>query len=72
MLFPLSWNCTLTTPILSEANTLGTMVPRTGPPPGFVSRTVGGVVSDELLTVTVSPLNVVVFPAMSLTTADRV
>ena len=54
------------TPTLSEASALIVIVPDTVEPDvGEVMATVGGVVSLELATVTVTALEVVAFPAAS-------
>src|SRR5262245_44076220 len=72
MLTPLSWNCTLATPMLSDATAFRTIGPETANPfCGAVTTTVGGVVSTGLLTVMVVPVVVVVFPATSQAVAER-
>ena len=64
---PSTRNSTPTTPTLSEASAVTLIVPPTvAPDAGDVMATVGGVVSpDEFATVTVTALEVVVFPAAS-------
>jgi len=64
---PSSWNWTPTTPTLSDALAETVIVPETVEPDvGLVMESVGGVVSAvELLTVTVTALDVVRFPAAS-------
>ena len=66
-LTPSSWNWRPATPTLSEAFADTVIVPDTvDPPVGLVMETVGGVVSGVLLlTVTVTGLEVVRFPAAS-------
>ena len=69
---PSSLNWTPTTPTLSDAvaDTARVVPDTVAPPAGAVTDTVGGVVS--LLTVTVTPADVVVFPAASRATAVSV
>ena len=72
---PSTKNCTLVTPTLSEALALRVVTPETvAPLDGAVMATVGGVVSPEvvLLTVTVTLALVAVFPAASLAMARKV
>src|SRR5712664_4186468 len=70
-LMPSSWNCTPTTPTLSEALAVTVIVPETlAPDAGEVMLTVGAVVS--LNTVTVTGAEVVRLPAASRATAVRV
>jgi hypothetical protein len=71
-LAPSSWNCTLATPTLSLAFAVTEIVPLTvAPPAGLLIETVGGVVSGvPLLTFTVTPALVAVFPDRSVATAE--
>jgi hypothetical protein len=64
---PSSWNCTLATPMLSEAFAVTLTVPETvAPAAGALIETVGAVVSGVvLLTVTVTAALVVELPAPS-------
>jgi len=74
MTLPSMRKSTEATPTLSEAEAEMVLVPETVAPfDGAVRDTVGGVVSGAaLLTVTVTPVDVVVFPAASRARALRV
>src|SRR5437016_5454365 len=66
---PSSWNCTPTTPTLSDAAAETVIVPETDVPLlGLVSDTIGGTLSM----VTITALEVVLFPAASRTIAVSV
>src|SRR5436190_3903178 len=71
-LTPSSKNCTPTTPTLSDAFAVTLIAPETAPAAGDVILTVGACASGTLLTVTATPVEVVVLPAASRARAVNV